>query len=480
MLAVVLGLGVDESYAVAVARRLSLSYFDHPPLAFWMAGAAARLFHTEGRLVVRLPFILLFAATTWLLFRFSSRLFGERAGAYAALAFNLSPVFAVSHGSWVLPDGPLLFCTLAALACLARVLFPGHDTPRHPTLWWLGAGAMTGLALLSKYHAAFLPLGTFLFLLTTRDRRHWLRRAAPYLGLVLAIALFLPVIMWNAEHDWVSFRFQGARAAWHGGVHVAALLLTIGGQAVYLLPWIWLPLVVGLVGGLRMGPRAPEHWFLCCSALGPILVFGLAALGGRPSLPHWAAPGYVTLFPLLGATLASRLARGDRWSPRWIGFAIAAFSGVVGALAAQASTGALTRLVPGLLRWGDPTLEALDWRELRNTLQTRGALGRADLVVAATDWIDAGKVAYALGPEVPVLCFSTTPHHFAYLYDQRQFLGHDVVLVVRGFVGEAAVAPYTPYFQRIEWWDSVAIRRGGRLGVALTLFRARDFRAAPP
>ena len=26
-----LGLGVDESYTIAISRRLSLSYFDHPP-----------------------------------------------------------------------------------------------------------------------------------------------------------------------------------------------------------------------------------------------------------------------------------------------------------------------------------------------------------------------------------------------------------------------------------------------------------------
>ena len=42
------GLGVDESYAVAVARQYSLSYFDHPPLHFWIAGTMAKLAHSEG------------------------------------------------------------------------------------------------------------------------------------------------------------------------------------------------------------------------------------------------------------------------------------------------------------------------------------------------------------------------------------------------------------------------------------------------
>ena len=63
-----LGLGIDESYTVATGRHPQLSYFDHPPLAWWLAWAGANFFATEAPLAVRAPFILLFAATTWLMF----------------------------------------------------------------------------------------------------------------------------------------------------------------------------------------------------------------------------------------------------------------------------------------------------------------------------------------------------------------------------------------------------------------------------
>ena len=36
-----LGLGIDESYTIAISRRLGLSYFDHPPLHLWIAHFAA-------------------------------------------------------------------------------------------------------------------------------------------------------------------------------------------------------------------------------------------------------------------------------------------------------------------------------------------------------------------------------------------------------------------------------------------------------
>jgi len=75
-LAATLGLGFDESYTIVVARRLDLSYFDHPPLHQWIAHFAALAFG-EGA-ATRLPFVALFAATGWLMFALTRRLFGAR------------------------------------------------------------------------------------------------------------------------------------------------------------------------------------------------------------------------------------------------------------------------------------------------------------------------------------------------------------------------------------------------------------------
>ena len=159
-----LGLGIDERYTVATARTFALSTFDHPPLAWWLAGGARWLFGTEAALAVRLPFVLLFALTTWLMFAFTRQLFGSRAGLFAAVTLNLAPVLAWTTGSFVLPDGPLIAATMAGAYCLARVLYaPGSPSP----LWWLAAGACGGLACLSKLHGVFLFAGTALFLLTT-------------------------------------------------------------------------------------------------------------------------------------------------------------------------------------------------------------------------------------------------------------------------------------------------------------------------
>ena len=75
-----IGLGIDESYVVAGGREIQISYFDHPPIAWWLPWGAAHLAGSEAPIVVRLPFIVLFAFSTWVMFRLTSYLFSERAG----------------------------------------------------------------------------------------------------------------------------------------------------------------------------------------------------------------------------------------------------------------------------------------------------------------------------------------------------------------------------------------------------------------
>ena len=81
LFAFAIGLGIDESYTVAISRRLSLSYFDHPPLHLWIAHFVALVLGES--VVVRLVFILLFFATGWIYYRFASRLFGPRSALIA-------------------------------------------------------------------------------------------------------------------------------------------------------------------------------------------------------------------------------------------------------------------------------------------------------------------------------------------------------------------------------------------------------------
>ena len=395
-LAAAMGLGIDESYMAAAGRHWAWGYFDHPPLAWWLSHGMAQLAGSEAAFVLRLPFIGLFAVSTWLMFRLAEALFGARAGVWAALALTVSPVFGVTSATWVLPDGPLDCALLGAALALVRALERGQWR------WWLAAGVAAGLALLAKYSAALILAGAVGYFLTQPLHRSWLRRPQPYVAAALALAVFAPVLLWNAQNGWASFAFQGARAGAER-FNPAGPLTVLGGEAAFVLPWIWAGLMIALGRALRTGPQNWRGWLLACLGIGPVVLFAVIGLWSRHVLFHWAAPGYLMLFPLLGREL-------QRWHARWPRAIRRAAMGTA-ALLVVALAGLAAEL-----RWNvwplhpDPAVQALDWTGLPEALAARGiAPGSA---VAATGWQEAGKIGYALGKDWPVLCLNRDARQF--------------------------------------------------------------------
>ncbi len=462
-----LGLGIDESYMVASGRTLQPGYFDHPPLAWWMAWAAAHLAGSDGAFVVRLPFVLLFALTTWLMFRLASVLFGACAGLWAAALLNAAPVFGIGDGTWVLPDGPLVAALLGAVLCLVSAL-PAQG--RAAWGWWLGAGLCAGVALFSKYSAALTAAGAAVFLLTTPDGRRWLRRPHPYAAALLALLLFSPVLAWNARHGWASLLFQAGRAA-GGKLHLSGPVTTLLGGALFILPWIWLPLVACGAAALRRGPQDAGRWLLACLAVPPILLFPIVSLHSHV-LFHWAAPGYLMLFPLLGEAVARR-----RRGSRLVRGALAATAAVVtlGAVfvASEVRFNWLPEVFEDFALGTDPDLDAVDWTSLRTELAARGLLGRPGLVVAATRWHDAGKIDYALGGEATVICLGADPRQYGLVANAADYAGKDVVIVAPRTSLAQVTAQFGTAFDALEALPAAMVRQAGRPAMLLPLFMGR-------
>ena len=470
LFAAFLGLGIDESYMVAAGRELQLSYFDHPPVAWWLAWGAADLAGNDSAIVVRLPFIALFAVSTVLMYRVTSALFDRRAGLCAAAVLNAAPVLGLTSATWVLPDGPLTAALLGAVACLLRAL-PARG--RAAWGWWLAAGICAGLALSSKYSAALTLSGALLFLLTEPASRRWLSRPQPYAAGLVALSLFLPALIWNAEHGWMSFQFQGGRA----GGHFSAVgpLAAIGGAALYFLPWIWLPLVWCGFDALRRGPADCRRWLLVCLAAPPILLFTVISLWSHV-LPHWAAPGYLMLVPLLGEAI------GRRWpNSRGIRISVIATGvfAVLGAalVASEVEFNWLPPVMTGtFMPDRDPAMAAVDWRSLRTELAHRGLLGRPGLVVAATRWLDAGKIDYALGGRVPVMCLGPDPREYGVIAPVADYAGSDVLIIAPRTSPAEITARFGKLFETIEVLPPATVLHAGRPALSLPLFLGRRLR----
>ena len=466
ILAATVGLGVDEAYTVATSRAWAASTYDHPPMAWWLAGGAATLFGTETPLAVRLPFILLCTVSTWLAFDAGRFLYSARAGLFAALALNLAPVLGWTSGSMVLPDGPLIAALLAGLGCVARALFGDRD--RAPG-WWMLAGVATGLACLSKLHGVFLLAGTGLFILTSVRHRQWLLRPWPYLATLVALAIFSPVLIWNAHHDWVSFGFQVGRSRVQR-FDLAGPLIALGGQALFLLPWVWVALIISLGRVAWGGPRVARDWLLFCLAIGPIAVFTLVAITGTKTLFHWAAPGYVFACILLGRDIQRDLDVGVVATVRWVRGSIAAIALVFMAVIAIAKLPWPDILLPHGKYVPYPLIETQSWGEVRDVLAQRGLLAKPDIFVAGLKWHEAGRLDVALAGALPVRCLCADARGYGVLYDNRMMSGHDVIVITPDLRKDEFDALKQTTFQSLTRIDDIAIHHASQTVQTLQVY----------
>ena len=474
----IVGFGNGEGYYLASARHLALSYFDQPPLSLWIAHFAIDLFGTSSPLLPRLPYIAIFAGNTWLMYRLGARLFGEAAGAWSAVLLNLSVLFTVSVGSWVQPDAPLIFFLTAAALPLVELAF---GETKHPLSQWAIAGACFGMAMLAKYHAALILAGLVIFVATTPRHRVWFFKPGVLLAGLIAAVIFAPVAIWNLENHWASFAFQGERIVRSHGLRFDWLGRSILGQALEIGPLIWPLMIVVYARALRVGPRDPRTWFLCCLAIVPIILFTAAAVWAPLGWHfHWQAPGYLFLFPLLGKGVAQEMEKGNRGTRAWLMVSASILLLAVGLLGSQAASGWMTGLLasrahPKPYYATNPTREVLEWRAMRGALDQRGLLAQGRLFVVTGKWFEAGHADVAIGDRLPVVCLSDDPRNIAFGWDDRRFAGWDALIVVPSNSRQDPFKDYGDYFRSITPLPDIDVPLGGKSALTLHLWLAHDY-----
>ncbi len=464
--AAVLPAGVDEAYSIGVARQFALSYFDHPPLHLWLVGVWARLTGSEALLVLRLPFIALGALSSWLMYRLGAGLFGARAGLWALILFTLAPVFGVVHLTLILPDGPLIAAALGTALVVVRIVFGQQSQPL--ALWAL-VGLLAGLALLSKYHGALLILGVLLFLATTAEGRRLLLTPGPWLAAVIAAICFLPVVVWNAQNDWVSFGFQSARSEVGNAFRWLGPLESLAIQAGYLLPWIFVPLAWALWRAIAGGPTDPRRWLLACLAILPIVIFTLLTVFSR-GLAHWQMPGWLFAVPLAGELLAHAGPRLLR-AARIVAIATAVLLVALLAIGApQARWGTFDAVFRPI---GDPTDALVSWTELKPELEARGLLG-PQTFIASSNWIRAGQLNALFGKHIPVLCLCDDARQFTWLNPPERYAGWTgIVIDTPGRIDEKAWP-----FASVSTPEEIGLTKAGRVVMPLKLLIGKGFTPA--
>jgi len=387
VLAALLPLSPDEAYYWVWSRALAPGYVDHPPMvALWIRTGTLLLGETP--LGVRLMGPLAAALGTLFLADTAERVFPNRnAGLTAGGLWNAT--LWVGAGSVVMtPDAPLLLFWCATVWAMARVAMGGGMG------WWLVAGTTAGLALASKYTAVFLWIGIGTWVLAVRSARRWLRNPTPWIGALLGLVVFMPVLLWNADHGWVSFLKQGGRVTdWRPERAAGFLAELVGGQIGLMTPGIWVLCVAGLVVAIRTvrsGQDSARIGIMLAFSLPPAVVFLQHAFGDRVQ-GNWPAIVYPAAI-IAAAGLTSSRWRHLVWPSAGLGFFLTAL------VVLQATTSALP-----LPASADPAARQLaGWSQLANEAAIIRQQQGADYVVAE-EYALIAELAWNTRGGVPVV-----------------------------------------------------------------------------
>jgi 4-amino-4-deoxy-L-arabinose transferase-like glycosyltransferase len=371
----------DEAYYWMWSKHLAFGYYDHPPgvavlirLGTMIAG--------DTELGVRLVSILLALPMSFAMYRTAAILFGsQRVAATATILLNVTLMAAVGT-LIVTPDSPLLVASSFVLFFLAKVLETGRGA------WWLAAGAAVGVALLSKYTALLFGPAILIWLVSVPRPRRWLISPWPYLGGIVALAIFSPVILWNADHDWVSFikqigrsRIEGFKPSFFGEL--------IPTQIAFATPLVFVLGVMGLYALLRRDGGAVAARTLINATFWTIaLYFMWHSLHARVEA-NWFAPIYPAF--AIAAAVAAHLTQWEGRAQRVVDFCLRWASPVgilmFALLIVQANTGVLT----GFRRDATVRSVGVGWPELAAQIEAVRIRTGATCVLApdygTTSWL---------------------------------------------------------------------------------------------
>jgi len=382
----------EETYYWNYSRHLDIGYLDHPPMVGWLIWLGTAVFG-DNEFGVRVGAMGCGAISSLFAYRLTRNLFGAPSALVAVVLLQTLPFFFLA-GMIMTPDAPLTAAWIAAVYFLERALIA-----ERANAWW-GVGLSLGLGMLSKYTIGLLGLSAFLFMLFDARARQWLRHWQPYGAAALALAVFSPVIVWNAQHEWASFAFQTSRRlaerprfALHKLIASAVVLLTPTGVAA----------VAVLLGG--PAPRATGQdkpvdrqraWrFMQLALLVPLAVFAAFSLRHEVKL-DWTGAPWIAVVPALafgivqsGQNLLTGLRSWIRsaWAPTLLSLLV-----LYGAGLYHLAIG-----IPGVGYSKHAELVPVGWRELGREIHgIAGAIAKS----SGSDPLIVGMDRYAIASEL--------------------------------------------------------------------------------
>jgi len=285
----------DEAYQWLWSKHLALSYYSKP-----MGIALIHFLGTSlwGDRAFGIRFFppLFAAILSVMVLRFFAREVSARAGFLLLLTVTAVPLLGIGTILMTI-DPPMVLCWMWALVAGWRAAQPDGKIRD-----WLIVGLAMGLGLLCKYTAACqIACWAIFFALWPAARAH-LRRPGPWLALLIFLVCTTPVIIWNAQHGWISVHHVAGNAGldkqWQPTMRYFWDFLFA--EAGLLNPIFF----VGALWAMFAFWKQPRHklsglwlYFFCMGA--PLFLgYWLWSFHSRIQ-PNWIAPAVVPMFCLM-------------------------------------------------------------------------------------------------------------------------------------------------------------------------------------
>lgn len=481
----------DEAYYWLWGQHPGFSYYDHPPFHAWVQGLFTALLG-RSKAVLRLPNLISNGLLLVTYFHICRYLYRDRtvdAFWLVVLLLVSSPLFFLFlalawHDHWL-----VTFSVMSSYA-FTRFLDSYLIDRRGQEHWLYVAALLLGLAGLCKYNAVFVGLSFAVALLVDRKLRSLLLDPRLYGAALIALLTLSPILIWNWQHDFVSFQFYADRTANRSQLHINLLQ----------------PLVFWLLCGLILGPlhswslgqwivrRSQRQHSLAALGIGQFpSAYSTVALSlfvvstssftllslVAPAYYYWNILAYPLLFPLVAGLFlqpADKTASGA-YTPIRRQRCLTSM-GLVGLVAVSTLIFHYTVLPLTALssEVKDPDSAALYGWDAIATQVTAQATPLTDPLLLTTDYRSASALAYQLNNR-KVKAISGRRDQFDFWYDAATMQGRDAVLL-----GEAwhPICPaHLAMFERTDPPEKFQVKRFGAVLQTYTLLRGYGFKAGP-
>jgi 4-amino-4-deoxy-L-arabinose transferase-like glycosyltransferase len=385
--AALIDLSPDETYYFDWSRFPAWSYYDHPPMVAWWIAAGTALFG-DGAFGVRVVTVLSAIPTSIAVYLTGKILFDRTVAERSVLWINVTLLIAVG-GFTATPDAPAVMFWALAILAFALVVRTGNGA------WWLAVGLFAGLGVASKLTDLFLGLGILLCLFAMRDLRRWVKSPWTWAGGAVAVLVLVPMLLWNADHNWVTLTKQFGRVT-TGTFEPLKFPEFIVTQFAVLNPLMAMFVGLGAVVWIGRKRTYPIGGIvLLLATVLPLIIYMAVHSFHEQIQGHWLAPIFPTLAVVAAAAASTPLA--ERWSGlRAIVFPVGVALSLIGIVIA-ANPGNLIsyRIDAGQVIRG--------WDEVAAEADTMRKAAGADWI-AVTHYGVASEIAYHLrGKGVPVV-----------------------------------------------------------------------------